>query len=188
LSLYEGMFLMDNRQANRDWDGSLDAMKAIIAKHGGSIVRCEKWGERKLAYEIKGRRRGTYVLVYFEAEGEAVNGIYHDCELSELILRVFVLAVKVVPPEGTTHGDNAAPAPKAPVADKAAAPAAPAAAAEAAPAAAEAPAEETPVAEETPEPEGSEEDTQPVEPVGEDAPADDEADAPESEEEKPADA
>lgn len=99
MSLYEAMFLLDNRQANRDWDGSLDSVKAIVTKHGGEIVRCEKWGERRLAYEIDGRRRGTYVLMYFNADGEAVNRIYRENELSELVLRALILKVKALPPE-----------------------------------------------------------------------------------------
>ncbi len=99
MSLYEGMFLMDNRQANRDWDGSLDSLKAIIAKHGGEIVRCDKWGERKLAYEVKGRRRGTYVLVYFNGQDDCVANITRECQLADLILRALVLKVSSVPPE-----------------------------------------------------------------------------------------
>jgi ribosomal protein S6 len=93
------MFLMDNRQANRDWDGSLEQMKGLLTKHGAEIVRCDKWGERKLAYEIDGRRRATYVVVYFNADGDAVGRMYRECELSELILRVMVVKIKTLPSE-----------------------------------------------------------------------------------------
>jgi len=99
LSLYEGMFVMDNRQANRDWDGSLEKLKSMLTKHGAEILRCEKWGERKLAYEMDGRRRGTYVLAFFNATGTAVNEIYRECELSELMLRALILQVPAIPPE-----------------------------------------------------------------------------------------
>ncbi len=99
MSLYEGMFLMDNRQANRDWEGSLEKVKGILTKHGAEIVRCDKWGERKLAYEIKGRRRGTYVLAYFNATGTVANEVYRECELSEMFLRAMVVKVDKVAPE-----------------------------------------------------------------------------------------
>jgi len=93
------MFVIDNRQANRDWDGTLEQLKGIVGKHGGELVRTDKWGERKLAYEISGRRRGTYVLTYFNADGDAVGRIYRDCELSDLVLRTLILQVKAVPSE-----------------------------------------------------------------------------------------
>ncbi len=103
MSLYEGMFVLDNRQANRDWDGSLEKLKGIVEKHGAEMVRCEKWGERKLSYEINRRRRATYVLAHFQAEGQAVNRIYRECELSELILRALILKRKALPSEEETR-------------------------------------------------------------------------------------
>jgi len=106
LNLYEGMFVMDNRQANRDWEGSLEKLKAMLTKHGAEVLRCEKWGERKLAYEMDGRRRGTYVLAYFNASGNAVSGIYRECELSELMLRALMLKIDKMPPEEKMRGPD----------------------------------------------------------------------------------
>ena len=99
MSLYEGMFVMDNRQANRDWDGSLEKLKSMLSKHGAELVRAEKWGERKLAYEMQGRRRGTYMLMFFNATGTAVNQIYRECELSDLMLRALILKIEKMPSE-----------------------------------------------------------------------------------------
>ena len=99
MSLYEGMFVMDNRQANRDWDGSLEKLKSMLTKHGAELVRAEKWGERKLAYEMQGRRRGTYMLMYFNATGTAVNQIYRECELSDMMLRTLIVKIEKMPSE-----------------------------------------------------------------------------------------
>ncbi len=97
MSLYEGMFLLDSRQANRDWDGLVESLKAILAKHGAQVERDVKWGERRLAYEINGRRRGTYVLWYFNAPGEAITPIYREVELSDSVHRALILKVSKVP-------------------------------------------------------------------------------------------
>ena len=97
MSLYEGMFLLDSRQANRDWDGLMESLKAVLTKHGAEVEREVKWGERKLAYEINGRRRGTYVLCYFNAPGEAITPIYREVELSDLIHRALILKVSKLP-------------------------------------------------------------------------------------------
>ena len=106
MSLYEGMFMMDNRQANRDWEGALAALTALITKHGGEILRTVKWGERRLAYEIAGRRRATYVLVYFHCGGDGVNRIYRECELADLIHRALILKIAELPPEDAPRGDE----------------------------------------------------------------------------------
>ena len=99
MSLYEGMFLLDSRQANRDWDGSVEKLKAILTKHGAEVVRVLKWGERRLAYEIDRRRRAAYVLAHFNALGDAVTRIYREVELSELIHRALILKIQTLPSE-----------------------------------------------------------------------------------------
>jgi len=93
------MFLVDNRYANRDWDRVLSHVKEIIGKHGGEMIKCEKWGERKLAYPINGHKRGTYLLTYFRASGDAPNRIYRDVELSDTFLRAMILAIEREPTE-----------------------------------------------------------------------------------------
>ena len=134
MNLYEGMFVMDHRQANRDWEGSLESLKGILTKQGAEILRCERWGDRRLAYEIQGQRRATYVLIYFRASGEAISGIYRDVELSELLLRALVLKVPALPPEKPTEPRPAAekaPESKEPPAEPAKVPDRPQTAAEA---------------------------------------------------------
>ena len=122
MSIYEGMFLVDNRHANRDWSRVVDVVKGLIAKHGGEAIRFEKWGERKLAYPIRGNKRGTYLLAYFEAEGEAPNAMYRDTQISfhDTFLRALILKVDAVPevPEKESSAEGAKPATKAPEAAK----------------------------------------------------------------------
>ena len=92
MRLYEGMFLLDSGRAGKDWDGARSDVEALLAKHGAGIRVAGRWDERKLAYEIKGQRRATYMLVYFVAPPEAITGIRRDCELSDLVLRNMILA------------------------------------------------------------------------------------------------
>ena len=99
MALYEGMFLLDNRQANRDWDGMVAVVKKVLSDHGAEILRMDKWAERKLAYHVKGQKRGTYLLIHFSAEKDAPTRIYRDIEISEVILRALILKVDKLPPE-----------------------------------------------------------------------------------------
>ena len=107
MKTYEGMFLVDNRHANRDWERVVSHVKESITKHGGEMVRYEKWGERKLAYPIKGHRRGTYLLAYFSAEADCVNRVYREVELSETLIRALILAIDSLP-EGKAEAEAAA--------------------------------------------------------------------------------
>ncbi len=90
---YEAMFILDNNAATADFEGTSAQVDAILEKHGASIVQKEKWDDRKLAYEIRGQRRGTYYLTYFSAEPAAIRKINEDVQLSETILRHLVLTL-----------------------------------------------------------------------------------------------
>lgn len=89
--LYEGMFLVDSAVAAKDWAGVEAHIQEIISKHGGELVYSEKWPDRRLAYEVKGCRKGTYFLTYFRSTGETIDDMRRDVSLSERILRVLFI-------------------------------------------------------------------------------------------------
>lgn len=90
MNQYEAMFLMGPIGAAEP-EQSLSMCRGIIERHGGQIIVLKKWDERKLAYELGGQKRGTYIIAFFRAPGSAVAGIERDVHLSEEILRVMVL-------------------------------------------------------------------------------------------------
>ncbi len=96
MKLYEAMFVMDV-QAVPD-NGAMDGeIKRILGRAEAEILISRKWEDRRLAYEIDNRKRGSYWLVYFNCPAEKVVGIERDVQLSEKVLRVLVLRVEEVP-------------------------------------------------------------------------------------------
>jgi small subunit ribosomal protein S6 len=90
--LYEGMFLVDSAKAASDWDGVNAAIKRILDRAQAKIVSIRKWDDRRLAYDIKGVSRGTYLLCYFRADGQQIQSIEKAFQLSETIMRVLILS------------------------------------------------------------------------------------------------
>ncbi|MFA5291497.1 MAG: 30S ribosomal protein S6 [Phycisphaerae bacterium] len=97
--LYEALFLVDSGEAAADWQGINDHVKKILDRNEAEIVSMRKWDERPLAYEIKGKKRGTYILVYFNAPCVKLTAIERDSQLSERIMRVLILRGDHVTPE-----------------------------------------------------------------------------------------
>ena len=92
--LYEGMFLVDSGKAASDWDGVNATIKKILDRAEAEIVSIRKWDDRRLAYDIKRTSRGTYILCYFKAEGQKIQGIEKDVQLSENIIRALILSTE----------------------------------------------------------------------------------------------
>jgi small subunit ribosomal protein S6 len=89
--LYEGMFLIDTALAASDWDGIMSTIRKLLEKNEAEVVSLRKWDERRLAYDIQGKSRGTYILGYFRCDGGKVTGIERDAQLSEKIMRLLIL-------------------------------------------------------------------------------------------------
>jgi len=110
---YEGMFLLEPTIATKEWDKVQEEVQRLVAKAEGKIVSSNKWGERKLAFPIRGHKRGSYLLAYLDVGEAGIAKIRHDCELSETILRVLFLrhegeikphvAPQELPPPDETH-------------------------------------------------------------------------------------
>ena len=97
--LYEAMFLVDSGKAASDWDGVQELLKNVLQRAEAEVVSIRKWDERRLAYEIRGHSRGTYVLCYFRADGRRNADIERNVQLSEQIIRVLILCADHVKPE-----------------------------------------------------------------------------------------
>ena len=98
LNQYEAMFLFDPTFAT-DFAKAKEEVERVMQRAEAEIVFLEKWEERKLAYEIKGRKRGCYVLTYFKCDSDKIVGIERDAQLSEPILRILVKTAEGVTPE-----------------------------------------------------------------------------------------
>ena len=66
MNLYEALFLIEAGRAAREWEQTEGELLGILEKHGGSVKEKARYDERKLAYPVKGARRGAYLLTYFE--------------------------------------------------------------------------------------------------------------------------
>lgn len=103
IKLYEAMFLVDSTQVT-DWDGVVKIVKNILKRADAQIVSLRKWDERKLAYEINHKSRGTYALCYFRASGDKIRNIEKDVQLSEQIMRVLILSAETREKEALEGG------------------------------------------------------------------------------------
>jgi small subunit ribosomal protein S6 len=93
MTVYEGMFILDPGRYGRDPGAVTQQVTDLITQHGGTLLAARLWDERKLAYPIKGQKKGVYWLTYFKMPGAGLSPLERQCEISEDILRKLVLRV-----------------------------------------------------------------------------------------------
>ena len=93
MKTYEAMFLVDPVTSTKD--GKMpEHIHNMLDKYKVKILKEMKWADKNLAYKIKGHRRGTYYLSYFETEPENISKIRRECDLSTSLIRSLILVIE----------------------------------------------------------------------------------------------
>ncbi|HMJ39233.1 MAG TPA: 30S ribosomal protein S6 [Verrucomicrobiae bacterium] len=103
---YEVLYIV---RADLDDEKVQDAVKRVntlIERSGGAVERTNLWGKRKLAYEVKHQKEGSYVLQDFQFEPSRVPELEAALKITEEVLRHLIVrkpekaavATVVVPP------------------------------------------------------------------------------------------
>jgi len=85
--VYEGLFILDANRLARDREGLPGELNGLIEASGGKIEVSRLWEERRLAYPIKGQRKGAYWISYFSLPTTKLTELTRSCELQDGILR-----------------------------------------------------------------------------------------------------
>lgn len=93
---YEGLFIIDSDLSPDALKGAVQAVSDLITRNGGTVGQLQEWGRRKLAYTVKKKREGHYVLVLFTMPGEAVAKLRTQLFLNEQVLKYLI--TKKLPP------------------------------------------------------------------------------------------
>ncbi|MHC4107280.1 MAG: 30S ribosomal protein S6 [Planctomycetota bacterium] len=104
---YEGLFLFPHT-ATADLHDAVEHLKDIVTRVDAKIISLRKWDERRLAYEIKGNKRGLYFLMYFRARADQMTTIERACNLSEQVLRSLIVRADHLTPEQIEAADGQA--------------------------------------------------------------------------------
>lgn len=85
--VYEGMFILDANRYARDHEALPRDIEGLITNAGGEVLVSRLWEERRLAYPIKGQRKGAYWLTYFRLPTQKVGELTRQFEIKDGILR-----------------------------------------------------------------------------------------------------
>ncbi len=89
---YELAFIvkMDPNQAVID--EAVDQVRAWVeADDYGDVTAANRWGQRRLAYEIDGQRDGYYVFLYADIDPAGLPELEQNLKLSSSILRYMIV-------------------------------------------------------------------------------------------------
>ncbi len=84
---YEILLLLDPELAEEPQAEVVARVRELIEKGGGTFMRHDVWGKRKLAYEIDKKSDGNYHLVLFSAPPETLDEISRVLKIDDNVMR-----------------------------------------------------------------------------------------------------
>ncbi len=91
---YETIFVIDSLLKSEEIDNIVGKYERFISANGGTIEDIEHWGKKRLAYEIKKRQYGYYVLIRFDGPPSMIKPLEREYRLNESLLRFKTLVME----------------------------------------------------------------------------------------------
>lgn len=90
---YEVMYIV-NPETPVDTIGKLnEAVGKLVEKEGGSVVRMDDIGMKRLAYPIEKKEDGYYVLFEIEGSGQEIAELERRMRVNDMIMRYITVRV-----------------------------------------------------------------------------------------------
>ena len=99
MTKYETTFILEPGFDEGRVNEEIERVSQWIRDLGGEVLEVQRWGKKRLAYEIEKKRDGIYTLMLYQAGGPTVKELERRLRLNESVMRV--LTVVHVPPELT---------------------------------------------------------------------------------------
>jgi small subunit ribosomal protein S6 len=92
---YEILIIVDPRPTDEEVAALLTQLGEQVTTLGAAVVKVENWGKRRLAYDIRKQREGTYAVLEVSAEPSMIKEFERQLRLNENVLRFLSTQVQI---------------------------------------------------------------------------------------------
>ena len=85
--IYEELFIIRPDATEEEVNPFIDQIKTTITAGGGTVDKVDNWGVRRLAYRVKKRNEGIFVLIVFSGPASMVHEVERRMRVSDLVLK-----------------------------------------------------------------------------------------------------
>ena len=91
--VYEILFIADPDLGETEVDALTEQVQGFVEKDGGRVEQVEKWGKKRLAYEVRRHREGYYVLIVAESTGPLIKEVERRFKVTDGVIRYLTVRV-----------------------------------------------------------------------------------------------
>jgi small subunit ribosomal protein S6 len=91
------LFIVHPNYEQERLDTVISSVHKEITAKGGTLLKTDNWGKRKLAYLINKQRYGSFVLLYFETDPAMIQGLQEWMEIQAQVLHQIIIRLEEKP-------------------------------------------------------------------------------------------
>jgi small subunit ribosomal protein S6 len=105
---YETVFVLHPNYEEKEFEAEIQMVSDMITTSGGSIIEVDRWGRRRLAYDIKKVHEGIYTLLRYNSEPGVLKDIERRFRMNERMLRYMTVISEgpLAPPRAEGGSDG----------------------------------------------------------------------------------
>ncbi len=88
---YEAMFIIKPDLEEEAVSATVTKFENLVTASGGSVNNVDRWGKRRLAYEIAGYTEGVYAIMDFSAESAVARELERVFRITDEVIRHLVV-------------------------------------------------------------------------------------------------
>ncbi len=92
MTVYETICIVKTSVSDDELSSLITKIRGVIEKQGGDVLKVENWGKKKLAYEVRKEKKGTYVLQRFRGPGSVVAELERQYRVEDTIIKFLTVA------------------------------------------------------------------------------------------------
>lgn len=93
MRIYEILFIARPELPEEDVDKLIAQFDGIVTTTGGTVQKAEKWGRRRLAYDVKRCREGQYILFTIECDPATVREFERRLKVQDQVIKFLTVRV-----------------------------------------------------------------------------------------------
>ena len=88
---YEILLILPAEADDKVVGGVTDRISQVLSQSGGEVVKVDRWGKRRLAFEIDRQTEGFYLIVECQAEPTGMKELDRVLSLADDVVRFKVV-------------------------------------------------------------------------------------------------
>jgi small subunit ribosomal protein S6 len=87
MNKYELAVVLTIKVEDDERAATIERIKEMITRFGGTVTGVDEWGRKRLAYEIQKMKEGYYYFITFEADSSCPNELEGRMRIMDNVLR-----------------------------------------------------------------------------------------------------